>query len=115
MCEKYYKINHKIAKLLLNVNPKTMFLDVQQIQRVPKKFFKGTVTQNSFNNFYDKKYLALKTSNFSYISVYTRKIIKVVRFYLNYAVCWTLRTSSICFCWTIRTRPGDLVMPEPIG
>ena len=21
-------------------------------------------------------------------------------FYSNYAICWTLRTSSICFCWT---------------
>ena len=30
-------------------------------------------------------------------------MVKIIKFCSNYAVCWTLRTSSISFCWTLRT------------
>ena len=39
--------------------------------------------------------------NFKYIQ---DKIVRIVTFYSNSAVCWTLRTSSIWVCWTLRAR-----------
>ena len=43
------------------------------------------------------------------------KFVKIIKLCSNYAVCWTLRTSStsfcvtlrtssICFCWALRTN-----------
>ena len=36
--------------------------------------------------------------------VYTRTIVKSIKFGSNYAVCWTLKTISTCFCWTLRSN-----------
>ena len=68
---------------------------------------KGTVTQTKkgFIIFMNKEMVlvVLKTLNLYVFQEYTRKIVKIVTFYSNYADCWTLRTSSICFCWSLIT------------
>ena len=33
-----------------------------------------------------------------------RKIVKFIKFCLNYDVCWALKTRSKCFSWALKTR-----------
>ena len=37
------------------------------------------------------------------LQVFMSKMVKTIKLCSNYAVCWTLRTSSTSFCWTLRT------------
>ena len=38
------------------------------------------------------------------LQVNLRKMVTIIKFSPNYAVCWPLRTSSTDFCWALRTR-----------
>ena len=70
-----------------------IFIYAFENQVIPK----GTVTQKSFIPFSDQIW------KFYLFFIYEKKC-QNIKFSLNFAVCWTLRTRSTCFCWTLRTK-----------